>query len=125
MSARDIHARFSLAVTLAIGLAATTPAFAQKTFDGAWSVLVVTTSGSCEQYRYAVKVAGGVISYAGQEGGFSVAGGVKANGAVAATLTAGSQTLEARGRLTGTRGAGTWKAPARGCAGRWEADKRG
>ncbi len=47
------------AVTLALPWTAT-PAQARGPYDGNWSVLIVTDSGSCDRaYRYALRIADG------------------------------------------------------------------
>ncbi|HEY6993714.1 MAG TPA: hypothetical protein VH397_08390, partial [Xanthobacteraceae bacterium] len=58
------------AVTLATAFAVTTLAAAPSahaaSFDGPWSVLVITRSGACDQsYRYGVMIRGSTISYLG------------------------------------------------------------
>ena len=102
------------------------PALAASSFDGRWSVLIVTERGDCDRaYRYEVKVENGNLKYDG-EGGFDLSGAVAANGAVNVAIGKGSQSATGRGRLTARGGQGSWQGrSANGaCAGRWEAERR-
>ena len=61
---------------------------AKPSFDGAWSVLIVTEKGTCDRaYRYPVKIENGSVGYAGSAS-FTVSGKVGANGAVTVTVAA-------------------------------------
>ena len=80
-----------------------TPAFSgtiaasRATFDGQWSVLIVTEKGRCDRaYRYPVKIENGAVGYAGSAS-FNISGSVGNNGAVTVTVSRGSQSA------TGTR----------------------
>jgi hypothetical protein len=102
------------------------PALAQKNFDGAWSVLIITDSGECDRaYRYGVRIAGGRILYDG-EAGISFTGRVGTDGRLTATVSRGSQVASGSGRLSRDSGEGTWsgKSPTGRCSGRWEAERR-
>src|SRR5258707_1987117 len=60
-------------------------------FDGPWSVLVVTRSGPCDQgYRYGVTIVRGVVSYAGG-GPVSLAGRVSPSVGVTVRRCGGCQ----------------------------------
>ncbi|MCB8820116.1 hypothetical protein [Microvirga rosea] len=109
------------------GLALPVAAQAQtRNFDGAWSVEVVTEQGSCDRaYRYNIVVENGRARYGGQEN-FTVNGQVRSNGQVSANITRGQDRADVRGRLSGSRGTGTWTtAGGRTCSGTWNAEKRG
>jgi hypothetical protein len=94
-------------------------------FDGKWSVLIVTEAGTCDRaYRYPLIIENGNVLYGGKNS-FNVSGQVQANGAVTVRVTQGNQGADGIGKLSGKYGRGTWEAPAGGCSGRWEADKRG
>src|SRR6185295_15870315 len=58
------------AVVLAAALSVAAPArSAPLSFDGPWSVLVVTDQGSCDRaYRYGVEIRNGQVFYAGGSG---------------------------------------------------------
>jgi hypothetical protein len=102
------------------------PASAQSAFNGVWSVLIITDSGSCDRaYRYPVRVANGQVSYAGQAD-FDVVGRVARNGAVRVTVSRGNQRASGSGRLGNGWGTGTWRGTgSETCSGRWTAEKRG
>ncbi len=94
-------------------------------FNGKWSVLIVTEAGTCDRaYRYPLIIENGNIVYGGKNN-FTVSGEVQANGAVVVSVTQGQYGAQGTGQLRGKLGRGTWQAPAGGCSGRWEADKRG
>jgi hypothetical protein len=94
-------------------------------FDGKWSVLIVTEAGTCDRaYRYPLIIENGNVLYGGKNN-FTVSGQVQANGSVVVGVYQGNQGAQGTGKLSGKYGRGTWEAPAGGCSGRWEADKRG
>jgi hypothetical protein len=95
-------------------------------FDGNWTVLVITESGSCDAaYRYGVNVENGAVRYRG-ESGIDVRGSVDPGGHVRVAIGRGEQRAEGAGRLTGESGSGTWtgSSAASRCTGRWEAERR-
>ena len=103
---------------LAVLATSVVPAFAApiasaKSFDGGWSVLIVTEKGTCDRaYRYPVKIENGSVGYAGTAS-FNVTGKVGANGAVTVTVSRGDKSATGHGRMSGTDGAGTWTAERR------------
>src|SRR5262245_18507207 len=105
--------------------AAPAPLAAGKaSFDGNWSVLIVTEKGTCDRaYRYPVRIANGAVGYAG-EASFNVTGQVGANGAVTVTVSRGSQSATGTGRMSGADGSGTWRTASGECAGTWSAERR-
>ena len=116
-----------IGVALAAGTAlAATGAAAQRSFDGNWSVEVVTQKGDCDKaYRYPVTIQNGRVRYGGSEG-FEASGSVAASGAVQGSISRGNDRASVRGRLSGRSGSGTWTAGGnRTCSGQWFADKRG
>jgi hypothetical protein len=117
-----------LAATLALpGVASVAgTASARTIYDGAWSVLIITRSGSCDPtYRYGVQIADGNVVYDGG-GPITLQGNVNPKGAVRVLLQAGSQYAQGSGRLTRTRGSGVWKGQgmSSACAGVWQAERR-
>ena len=110
-------------------LAATLPGLArpaQSSFDGRWSVVIVTDAGSCDaSYRYGLVVSGGRISYDGNNG-VIVSGGVDQRGRVSVSLRYGQAAAQGSGRLSKAGGGGRWQgvsSDAR-CAGHWLAERR-
>jgi hypothetical protein len=98
---------------------------ARPSFDGNWSVLIVTEQGTCDRaYRYPVRISGGSVGYAGQAS-FNVSGRVGGNGAVTVTVSRGSQSATGSGVLSATDGSGRWRAASGECSGTWTAERRG
>jgi hypothetical protein len=102
------------------------PVRAQASYDGSWSVLIITETGECDRaYRYGIRIERGQIIYGG-EAGVAFTGRVEANGQVSATVRRAEQSATGSGRLSGSSGAGTWKGKSNtgACGGRWEAERR-
>jgi hypothetical protein len=116
-------AKLTLAAIVGLGLAATAiPAKATGNFDGKWSVVVVTTKGTCDRaYRYPIAIRGETLINAGDTA-FDIQGRVQGNGAVAVKISYGDQSAHGVGRLSGTMGSGSWSGGA--CAGTWTAVRR-
>jgi hypothetical protein len=112
----------SAAVFLLLGAGAGSAA----SFDGNWSVVIVTESGSCDPaYRYRLRIRSGVVHYDG-EADVNVSGRVDDHGAVRVSVSRGQQHAEGTGRLDSNGGSGTWSgtSTADRCRGRWEAERR-
>ena len=104
--------------------AGSAPIATKASFDGGWSVLIVTEKGTCDRaYRYPVKIQNGSVGYAGSAS-FTVAGKVGDNGAVTVTVSRGSQSANGTGRMSATDGSGTWTAGSGECSGTWTAERR-
>jgi len=103
------------------------PAATTRTpFDGAWSVLIVTDSGTCDRaYRYALHIVNGRITY--DDPSFTVSGHVDARGSTNVTVSAGSERASGSGQLYGDHGEGQWsgRSSTSQCSGHWEAERRG
>jgi hypothetical protein len=96
----------------------------KPSFDGAWSVLIMTEKGTCDRaYRYPVKIENGAVGYAGSAS-FTVSGKVDPKGAVIVTVARGGQSATGTGRMSGTDGTGTWTAASGECSGTWTAERR-
>jgi hypothetical protein len=123
---QSIRAFAALAI-LATSVVPASPApisIAKPSFDGQWSVLIVTEKGTCDRaYRYPVRISNGSVGYAG-EASFSVTGRVGANGAVTVTVSRGNQSASGSGMLSSTDGSGTWIAGSGDCSGTWTAERR-
>ena len=123
---RTTAAAFAALAVLATSVvpAYATPIASAKSFDGGWSVLIVTEKGTCDRaYRYPVKIENGSVGYAGTAS-FNVTGKVGANGAVTVTVSRGDKSATGHGRMSGTDGAGTWTAASGECSGTWTAERR-
>jgi hypothetical protein len=109
-------------------LAATAPGSARSTqssFDGRWSVVIITDAGTCDRsYRYGLVVSRGRISYEGNSG-VLISGGVDPRGRVAVSLRYGQSAAQGSGRLSRTDGGGRWQGASSGsrCSGRWLAER--
>ena len=94
-------------------------------FDGPWSVLVVTRAGPCDQaYRYGVTIVRGQVYYAGG-GPVALTGRVSPSGGVTVRVSSGPQYAIGTGRLSRTTGSGSWRGqgPSGACAGVWSATR--
>jgi hypothetical protein len=114
-----------LAAVVAIaGATAAGPAQARTSYDGPWTVLIMTQHGACDSgVSFAVDIRDGAVH---GYGGFDVRGHVAGSGAVVVRVSAGDQSASGSGRLAGFSGGGTWRgAGSRGtCSGRWAASRR-
>ena len=122
--------RPAFAAALAILAASTVSAspapmsVAKPSFDGTWSVLIVTEHGKCDRaYRYPVRISNGAVGYAGSAS-FTVSGKVDPKGAVTVTVAHGSQSATGTGRMSDSDGTGTWTAASGECSGTWTAERR-
>ena len=112
-----------LAATLsAAALTQVTDASAGGKYDGTWSMVVYTRSGPCDaSYRFSGQIVNGVISYGSV--GVDLTGYVKSSGNAYARVSGGGAYGVAYGRLTATRGAGSWRGRTSTgyCSGTWVA----
>src|SRR6516165_11625653 len=116
------------AVLVAIlgGLWASQHAIAGTSYDGAWSVLIITDHGTCDRaYRYALRIADGRVYY--DDPSLNVSGNVNARGQVHVGVDAGGQSANGYGQLSGNFGEGSWsgRSSTSQCSGHWEAERRG
>lgn len=116
-----------LACALFVGSPWSAPAARAGTpFDGNWSVLVVTDSGSCDRaYRYALHINDGRITY--DDPSIAISGRVTPRGAVRVTVSAGGQSASGSGHLSAGSGGGRWSghSSTSACSGYWQAERRG
>jgi hypothetical protein len=104
-------------------LGTTTPAGSAPSFDGIWSVVIVTEKGACDRaYRYPIRIRNGALVAEGSSPA-TINGKVASNGHVTVTVSAGNKSATGSGRLAGTIGTGSWKGGE--CSGTWEAERRG
>jgi len=119
--------KFIAATGVVLGAAAlfgtAAPATSAPSYDGVWSVVIITNSGSCDRaYRYPIRISNGSLLNEGSSPA-TINGKVASNGAVTVTVSAGSRSASGSGRLSGQAGAGSWRGGD--CSGIWEAEKRG
>jgi hypothetical protein len=96
------------------------------TFDGLWTVAIVTQQGPCDRsYRYPARIVGSRVSQANADPSYRLYGAVSRGGAIRVIVVRGSQWADGRGRLTDGHGAGNWTTSGGQCAGQWTADRRG
>jgi hypothetical protein len=115
----------ALSATLATGLGGFAGAATPK-YDGNWSVLVITESGSCDRgYRYKVRVENGKVHYEG-EAGVDVSGEVATDGKLKVSIRRGEQGATGTGQLSADAGSGQWQGQSATdkCSGRWQAERR-
>ena len=113
------------AAAVAAALVATIPfaARAASSYDGAWTVTILTQFGNCpSSLRYGVRVARGRVF--GDDQSYQVNGTVAPNGATRVTVSEKGQSASGTGRLAGNRGAGRWRTSTGQCAGQWTAERR-
>jgi len=113
----------TLALSLGLGMGMTAPATSAPSYDGLWSVVIITDSGSCDRaYRYPVRIAGGQMINEGSSP-VTINGRVGGNGSVTVTVSHAGKNATGSGRLRGAEGAGSWRGGE--CSGTWEAERRG
>ena len=119
----SIH-RFLTALVL-LAASAPAPAIARANFDGNWSVLIVTSSGPCDQsYRFGLAIRNGSVFYNGSAP-VNVDGRVNSNGGLRVRVSAGAQSASGAGRLSRDHGRGHWRGVGGSnvCAGSWTAQR--
>jgi hypothetical protein len=116
-------AAVGLALSFAAIASAAFPATSAPSYDGLWSVVIVTEKGTCDRaYRYPIRISNGSLVNAGNDA-FVITGKVGGNGAVTVTVSHGDKSATGSGRLSRDAGAGSWRGGD--CAGTWEAERRG
>ncbi len=113
----------ALAVSAAVALPLLSPAeAAPPSYDGLWSVVIMTQQGICEPtYRAPIRINKGNMANAGSSS-FTISGRVGKNGAVVVQVTQGANSATGSGQLNATRGGGSWSGGP--CSGTWHAEKR-
>jgi hypothetical protein len=100
------------------------PAEALPSYDGLWSVVIITRAGICDpSYRYPVRISNGHVLNAGKSQ-VHISGRVGKNGAVVVNLSQGDKTAFGTGRLAATTGGGSWSGGNGVCSGVWQAERR-
>jgi hypothetical protein len=100
----------------------TTASFAIPSYDGLWSVSIVTQKGDCiASYRYPMRISHGVLANGGDMA-INVSGKVAADGAVLVLVSHGDTRAAGSGHLAANAGHGSWKTSS--CSGSWTAERR-
>jgi hypothetical protein len=110
---RIIAGAFAMGAILAAGPAA-------ASFDGTWTVSIVTTKGVCEQgLALPIQInAGRVVSGHSQ---VSVSGRVAESGGITVSVIQGLKRAFGSGKLAESSGSGTWRGGP--CSGTWTAQR--
>jgi hypothetical protein len=91
-------------------------------FDGVWSVVIDTESGSCNSYRVSVRIVDGRVE--GGDGDYSLDGSVSTGGGTVVTVSNSRGSAVGYGRLHGSSGGGWWRTSGGECTGSWGASRR-
>jgi hypothetical protein len=96
-------------------------------YDGLWSVLIITEQGTCDRgYRYAVRIRNGGVHHADPaNSSFRIAGRVNAGGGINVSVARGTQSANGSGRISRNGGSGRWRSSKGECSGVWQAERRG
>jgi hypothetical protein len=95
-------------------------------YDGRWSVTIITDAGACDRTsRHPLLISGGRIYYEGQSS-IALNGQVDRRGNVVVNLRYGESAASGVGRLDEEQGQGRWQGVSggSGCSGRWVAERR-
>jgi hypothetical protein len=121
--------KISVGLFMAIAAAVATyepAAAAGAKFDGNWSVLIVPSSGPCDQsYRFGLSIRNSNIFYNGSAP-VNLQGRVNGNGSLRVQVAAGAQTANGAGRLSRDHGQGQWRGTGSSgsCTGSWTAQRQ-
>jgi len=108
---------------VAVAALAGSPATSSPSFDGLWSVVIITDQGTCDRaYRYPIRISRGTLLNEGASP-VTINGRVAGTGTVSVVVSRGSQNATGSGRLRGNIGTGTWHGGD--CSGTWQAERRG
>jgi hypothetical protein len=109
-----------LASLLVAGILLATPAGANATFDGQWSVQIASSNSSCTNgASVSIGISNGQV--ASNTASVSASGRVADAGIISVTLSSGIKRAVGFGRLSGSSGSGTWRAAM--CSGTWTAQR--
>ena len=112
------------ALALAAAVPAMGPAEAVPSYDGLWSVVIITRAGICDpSYRYPIRISNGNVLNAGRSA-VRISGRVGKNGAVVVSVSSGDKSAIGTGRLAATSGGGSWSGGNGACSGVWQAERR-
>ena len=102
---------------------AATSTYAVPSYDGLWSVSIVTEKGDCDRgYRYPIRIQNGALANAGSVTAITINGKVQPTGAITVIVSSGAKSATGSGRLSGDIGEGRWSGGE--CSGTWSAERR-
>jgi len=109
---------FATRILLLAALAFATPA-AAAAFDGDWNVQIASSNTACTSASVSIGISNGQV--ASNSAMMTASGRVADAGNISVTLASGMKRAVGYGRLSGTSGAGTWRAAL--CSGTWTASR--
>ena len=111
--ARAVAAAFAASTILAAGPAA-------ASFDGSWTVSIITTKGVCEAgMALPIQIAAGKVLSGHSD--VNVSGHVAETGSITVAVIQGLKRAFGSGKLAETSGSGTWRGGL--CSGTWTAQR--
>jgi hypothetical protein len=115
-----ITPRLSAAFVAVVALAGMATTEAKASYDGLWSISIVTKSGSCEPGPgLSVLINNGKV--ASSNASIGVSGRVHGTGGISVTIKSSAGNAVGSGRLVESSGFGTWRGGP--CAGTWTAQR--
>ena len=123
---RLLRVCIQICVLVLICFGPSSPSFARSSFDGDWSVVIVTRGGACTpSLRYPVVITNGLVTNASDTPA-AVSGRVAPTAAVRVTVQSGGSWASGSGHLGATRGSGVWRGQGTSgfCNGTWQAERR-
>jgi hypothetical protein len=122
MTLSSIRRGALFALVTASATIAATSTYAVPSYDGLWSVSIITDKGDCDRgYRYPIRIQNGMLANAGSVK-VDIAGKVQPTGAITVTVSAAGKSASGSGRLSGNIGEGRWSGGE--CSGTWSAERR-
>jgi hypothetical protein len=97
-------------------------AAAATSYDGRWSLSIVTQRGACETYNFPVNIANGHVTFPGLN---KASGHVNAKGGVRVFVSAMGKSASGSGTLSQGAGSGRWTGRSGNdrCSGNWTAQR--
>lgn len=97
-------------------------ATAATSYDGRWSLSIVTQRGSCDTYNFPVNIANGHVTFPGLN---KASGRVNAKGGVRVFVSAMGKSASGSGTLSQGAGSGRWTGRSGNdrCSGSWTAQR--
>src|SRR5882672_9178470 len=119
MKTNHRKASFATSALLLAAMVFASPASASANFDGQWNVQISSPNSACTTGSVAIGISNGQV--ASSTATVTASGRVADAGIISVTLNNGMKRAVGSGRLSGTSGAGTWRAAL--CSGTWTAQR--